>query len=107
MTKFVGKARMSDPERKFGKWRQTVIRFCLRSNPRRYARYNGKRKQWPGTRIGRYRHGFGAKKLIHNRMVAGRLYSRVVMRLPVELAVRVSALERARAITRQIEAGTP
>ena len=105
MTKFVGKARMSDRAR--GKWRQTVIRFCLRSNPRRYARYNGKRTQWPGTRIGRFRHGYGAKKLIHNRMVAGRMYSRVVMRLPVQLARRVSALERAQAITRQLEAGTP
>ena len=45
----------------------------------------------------------GCRKLIHNRMVAGRLYSRVVMRLPVSLAARVSAQERARAITRQLD----
>ena len=104
MTKFVGKARISERER--GKWRQTVLVFRLRSSPRRFARYNAKRAQWPGTRSGRFRHGRGCHKLIHNRMVAGRMYSRVVMRLPASLAKRVSAQERARAITRQINEGT-
>ena len=101
MTKFVGKARIN--ERVCGKWRLTVMVFRLRSCPRRHARYNAKRAQWPGTRIGRFRHGRGCRKLIHNRMVAGRLYSRVVMRLPVSLAARVSAQERARVVTRQLD----
>ena len=70
MTKFVGKARIN--ERVRGKWRLTVFVFRLRSCPRRHARYNAKRAQWPGTRIGRFRHGRGCRLLIHNRMVAGR-----------------------------------